>query len=286
LPPPVLARQDRQESLPLVEIMLPELADKTAEDAPGTAPSLLLEPPPPEDAEALDLLLWSAPESEPAREAPEPPAPAPAPNEAAPLPELPPWPPIEPRFVAIEEPPSWHEDEPAVEMAAEPEPPPTPRVEPETVASTPPAPAEEPVPAAPDAADILDYWDSLRGGRDFPSLDELDRAHVGATWPNTVLLAVEGTDLPRITRLGESDGEVEYTATVIDWIMSRGRNAAKRGEPMEEERRFSVSAGGARYRMLLLPLSSYGLTCDHVLCQLSRVPELGAVASFKRWLAS
>jgi len=134
--------------------------------------------------------------------------------------------------------------------------------------------------------DILDYWDSLRGGRDFPALDELDRTHVAATWPNTLLLAVDSADLPRITRLGASDGEIDYTATVVDWIMSRGKQSAKHAEPMEEERRFAVSTGGARYRLLLLPLSSYGLNCDHVLCQLSRLPELGAVASIKRWFAS
>ncbi len=183
-------------------------------------------------------------------------------------------------------------DDPEPEFApvAEPEP----RLVPIRVEAPPESPEEAPAPAARDAepppesgeADILDYWDSLRGGRDFPALDELDRNLVAATWPNTVLLAVEANDLPRITRLGESDGEIEYTATVIDWIMARGRNAAKRGEPIEEEKRFPISTGNARYRLLLLPFSSYGLKCDHVLGQLSRVAELGAVASFKRWLAS
>ncbi|HUJ99970.1 MAG TPA: hypothetical protein VLV85_17100 [Stellaceae bacterium] len=170
---------------------------------------------------------------------------------------------------------------------------PEPRPMPTLVEAPPEPPAEAPAPTTLDAeppesggADILDYWDSLRGGRDFPALDELDRSLVAATWPNTVLLAVEATDMPRITRLGESDGEVEYTATVIDWIMSRGRNAAKRGEPIEEEKRFPITNGSARYRLLLLPFSSYGLKCDHVLGQLTHVEELGAVASFKRWLAS
>jgi hypothetical protein len=182
------------------------------------------------------------------------------------------------------------EPEPEFEPVAEPEP----RPRPVLVEVPPVSPAEAPVPVAAEdepapesgKADILDYWDSLRGGRDFPSLDELDRSLVAATWPNSLLLAVEATDLPRITRLGESDGEIEYTATVIDWIMSRSRSAAKRAGPIEEEKRFPVSNGSARYRLLLLPFSSYGLKCDHVLGQLSRVAELGAVASFKRWLAS
>jgi len=169
-----------------------------------------------------------------------------------------------------------------------------PRPRPVLVETPPEPPAEAPAPAALDAepppesggADILDYWDSLRGGRDFPSLDELDRSLVAATWPNTVLLAIDATELPRITRLGDSNGEVEYTASVIDWIMSRGRHAAKRSAPIEEEKRFPISNGSARYRLLLLPFSSYGLKCDHVLGQLTRAAEIGAVASFKRWLAS
>ncbi len=181
--------------------------------------------------------------------------------------------------------------EPEFAPVAAPEPRPRPVLV-ETLPEEPPA--EAPAPAALDAepapeaggADILDYWDSLRGGRDFPSLDELDRSLVAATWPNTVLLAIDATEMPRITRLGDSNGEVEYTASVIDWIMSRGRHAAKRGAPIEEEKRFPVSNGSARYRLLLLPFSSYGLKCDHVLGQLTRAAELGAVASFKRWLAS
>jgi hypothetical protein len=176
-----------------------------------------------------------------------------------------------------------------------PEPPPEPRPM-LTLVDAPPAEPAEPASEAtaePSAAaapaeggepDILDYWDSLRGGRDFPALDELDRAHVAASWPDTVLVAVGPSELPRITRLGESSGEIEYTATVIDWIMSRGRNSVKRGEAMEEEHRFPISTGSARYRLLLLPLSSYGLTCDHVLCQLTRAQERSAVSGWKRWL--
>ncbi|HZB91657.1 MAG TPA: hypothetical protein VE397_09460 [Stellaceae bacterium] len=177
--------------------------------------------------------------------------------------------------------PEAHDATADIAAPAPPEPPPAPILLGPPPAEEPPAAASEPE----SAADLVDYWDSLRGGRDFPALDELDRGHVADTWPNTVLLAIDVADLPRITRLGESDGEIEYTATVIDWIISRGRNAAKRGEPIEEERRFPVSSGNHRYRLLLLPFSSYGLKCDHVLGQLSRAEEIGAVASFKRWLA-
>jgi hypothetical protein len=184
--------------------------------------------------------------------------------------------------------------------AAEPEPPvdlldlALPPLDPAPEAEAAPAPdaelAHEPeaaFAAAPDGGDeldILDYWDSLRGARDMPALDDLDQGHVAATWANTLLLAIDQPELPRITRLGENNGEIEYTAMVIDWIMARGRHSARHAEPMEEERRFAVSSGGARYRLLLLPVGS-SAAADHVLCQLARVEELGAVASFRRWLA-
>ena len=147
-----------------------------------------------------------------------------------------------------------------------------------------PTDAEVPATEAESREDILDYWDGVRGARELPTLDDLDREHIAATWPNTLLVAVEAAELPRITRLGENSGEIEYTAMVLDWIMARGRHSAKRGEPMEEDKRFAVASGGARYRLLLLPLGSDDGKSDHVLCQLARVEELSAVASFRRWL--
>jgi hypothetical protein len=305
LPPPVIDRHAQQESLPFAEVMLPELADDSPDETPE--PEIFMPEPTalPAEAESLDLLLWSGSEAEPAAPAFEPEPTLPDSEVVEPElvePVLPETASIEPAAaksepdaeaepIALE--PDIVEIEPRlIELGAPvlmpepvPEPMPAPSVpqrDEASLAATPPVPLE----TAATHADILDYWDSLRGGRDFPPLDELDRAHVAATWSNTVLLAIESQELPRITRLGENDGEIEYTANVIDWIMSRGRNSAKRGEPMEEERRFPVSEGSARYRLLLLPFSSYGLSCDHVLCHLSRAPEISAVASFKRWLAS
>jgi hypothetical protein len=159
----------------------------------------------------------------------------------------------------------------------------------DTVVQLPLAAAEPATPAqtAPEevrAPDILDYWDSLRGVRDYPSVDELDRAHVAASWSNTVLLSFK-TEIPQITRIGENNGEIEYTAMVTSWLMTRGRHAVKRGEPMEEEQKFPLSTGSGRYRLLVLPMLGKGSdACDHVLCHITRAQERSAVASFKRWL--
>jgi hypothetical protein len=138
------------------------------------------------------------------------------------------------------------------------------------------------------ADEIIDYWDGMRGGRDFPSLSELDRTMIAACWPNSVLLAFGQTEppMPKISRIGEPNSEVEYTAMVTDWILSRGGQSVKRGEPMEEEQRFPVSTGMARYRLILLPFASQGPKADHVLCHLARIEDLSPAAAFKRWLTS
>jgi hypothetical protein len=145
----------------------------------------------------------------------------------------------------------------------------------------------DPAPTGADA--LIDYWDERAGDRLFPALAELDRERIAQAWPNTVLLSFGNGDMPRMTRLGEPDGEVEYNLMVTDWVLSRGRQAAERAEALEEEQRFPVGRGRARYRLVLLPCSNEGSRVDHMLCHVSRLaeqPKLSAVASFKRWLAS
>lgn len=149
------------------------------------------------------------------------------------------------------------------------------------------APEQKVAPTSADA--LIDYWDEHAGDRLFPALTDLDRERIAQFWPNTVLLSFGNGDMPRMTRLGEPDGEVEYNLMVTDWILSRGRQAAERAEALEEEQRFPVGRGRARYRLVLLPCSNQGFRVDHMLCHVSRLaeqPKLGAVASFKRWLAS
>ncbi|HWG78331.1 MAG TPA: hypothetical protein VN681_01070 [Stellaceae bacterium] len=131
---------------------------------------------------------------------------------------------------------------------------------------------------------IIDYWDSLRGSQPVPALDALDRGLVRRSWPNCMLVAYGGA--PKLTRIGEENGEIEYLEMVIHWILSRGQVAASRGEPMEEEKRFPVSDGNARYQLLLLPLANAEGKSDHVLCHLLRVKEAAKPKGFKRWLAS
>jgi hypothetical protein len=136
--------------------------------------------------------------------------------------------------------------------------------------------------------DLIDYWDGLAGERVFPAFAELDRSFVAECWPNSVLLTFGASEMPKITRLGDPDGEVEYNGMVTEWILSRGGHAAHRADALEETQRFPVSSGNVRYRLVLLPCSNDGRQIDHVLCHVSRLhePKLSAAAAFKRWLAS
>lgn len=216
-----------------------------------------------------------------------PPPRAPAPATAAPVPpvgvEPPPPAVVEPTPTAIEPPPLMVEPDerdavpaaPALRLVAE-TPAPAARAE---------APAERSSSALPTTIDqIIDYWDSLRGGKPVPPLDALDRGLVRRSWPNCLLVAYGAA--PKLTRIGEENGEIEYLEMVIHWILSRGQIAASRGEPMEEEKRFPVSDGNARYQLLLLPLANADGKSEHVLCHLLRVKEAAKPKGFRRWLAS
>ncbi|HEX7968778.1 MAG TPA: hypothetical protein VF502_11200 [Stellaceae bacterium] len=280
--------------------------------------SLPVPPPAPRDPPPQPAAAAAAPSPEPAAPSPpesmaEPAPPASLPPEAAQAVE-----PGPPRPLLDEEDVRRLLDPPG-RRPAHPAPAPEPRltVDPdEREAAVPPAPAElrlvvdapEPTaPAAPPEAqapragaaspaapapgsidEIIDYWDGLRGSRPVPPLDVLDRGKVGRSWPNCLLVAFGAADTvtPKLTRLGEENGEIEYSEMVIHWILSRGRLAARNGEPMEEEKRFPVTGGGnARYQLLLLPLATPEGRSEHVLCHLNRVKEV-AKGGFKRWLAS
>jgi hypothetical protein len=232
--------------------------------------------PPPAIAGASERPAVSAPTAKAPAAPPAPPTPAPAPPAM-----------VDPEPPTVVEPPSLMIE--PDEREAVPPAPAAPELR--LVAETPP-PAKAEVPAERPSAgglpttidQIIDYWDSLRGGKPVPPLDALDRGLVRRSWPNCMLVAYGGA--PKLTRIGEENGEIEYLEMVIHWILSRGQVTASRGEPMEEEKRFPVSDGNARYQLLLLPLANAEGKSEHVLCHLLRVKEAAKPKGFKRWLAS
>lgn len=266
---------------PAAEPTRPAAPPSVAAEPPrADAPSLVRPRPPTRLLGEDEIRQLLDPPERRATPAPEPPAMAAQEPEPAPVPAPPPEPPL---MVA----PGERDDVPPAPTAPEL------RLVVEPPAAAPKAEAapEHPPSAAPPSSidQIIDYWDGLRDGKPFPPLNTLDRSHVGR-WPNCMLVAYGANDtvMPRITRIGEENGDIEYLEMVIHWILSRGRIAARKGEPMEEEKRFPVTGGNARYQLLLLPLATAEGKSEHVLCHLARVKEVAKPkgGAFKRWLAS
>jgi hypothetical protein len=146
-----------------------------------------------------------------------------------------------------------------------------------TVAPAAPPPPLKPAPSAaasakeppPRAEEIVVYWERLRRGRALPPIAEVDRSLVGNAWPDSLIVMFDrDTAMPRISRLGDTDGAIEYTPMVTDWILTRARMAAKRAAKLEEVQTFPLEGASARYRLFLLPLGMGNGTSDGVLCHL------------------
>jgi hypothetical protein len=145
-----------------------------------------------------------------------------------------------------------------------------------TAAPLPAAPAPAVAAAAeppPRAEEIVVYWERLRRSRPLPPLAELDRALVAKGWPDSlVVIFDDDSAMPRISRLGATDGAVEYTPMVTDWILTRARQASRRGTKLDEVQNFPMVDGESpRYRLFLLPLGMSSGGGGGVLCHLCRV---------------
>ena len=77
--------------------------------------------------------------------------------------------------------------------------------------------------------------------------------------------------MPRISRLGATDGEIEYTPMVTDWILTRARQSAQRAQKFDEVQDFPMGGDRPRYRLISLPLGVANVASDGVLCHLCRV---------------
>ena len=139
---------------------------------------------------------------------------------------------------------------------------PTPNPAPPAAAPPPPPQAAAEPPPRPE--EIVVYWERLRRGRPLPALAELDRALVAKAWPDSLIVVFDQEALPRISRLGATNGEIEYTPMVTDWILTQARQAARRGTKLDELQSFPLAGESARYRLFLLPFGQG----ESVLCHL------------------
>ena len=151
------------------------------------------------------------------------------------------------------------------------------RVEPAQPAPQPMAARQAPRPH--DDAELVAYWNALRGAKPLPPFALLDRERVSASWPDSLTVTYTENDaaMPQIKRLSKPTGEIEYSPMVTDWILSCAREVARRGQAMEDVQEFPSSLGLADYHLLLLPFATPQSGSTHVVCHLSRTSR-GRVA--------
>ena len=118
--------------------------------------------------------------------------------------------------------------------------------------------------------ELIDYWDSLRGGRELPLLSRLDRTRIAISWPNTLMVGFDADHMAQLTRLSRLTHDVLVTSAVTEWLLSCARRVARLGKAMETERDFADEPKLRQYRLLLLPFAGPAGASDFILCNLRR----------------
>ncbi len=123
---------------------------------------------------------------------------------------------------------------------------------------------------------LLNYWEQLRGERDYPSLDDIDPTAIGEIWPYCFLLDVEHyRAFPYFQYLGPSlakysgiflGGQRDWSFTLLKKAVCHFREALERGAPvLVEEELTQYDNRKLLLRSVLLPLSDDQETIDHLL---------------------
>lgn len=253
---------------PAAEAAKPAKAPAPIAALPPPAPVSLLPPPTPANRapQAAPPKREGPPAPPPAMSSP-PISPAPRPAVAVPPPLPLPKPHAVPQSAAPHAPVSAPVIALAPKAAA-----PTPAKQIDPVRPTPQPPAAGHMLRPHDNAELVAYWNELRGGKALPPFALLDRERVSASWPDSLTVSYAESDaaMPYIKRLSKPTGEIEYSPMVTDWILSCAREVARRGQAMEDLQEFPSSAGLADYHLLLLPFATPQSRSTHVVCHLSR----------------
>jgi hypothetical protein len=198
----------------------------------------------------------------------------------------------------VVEPPAIPAPAVEVEAAAPAAPEPPPAVEPApAVALAPVEPLPVPTPpAAPEFTELADYWRSLLGGEDHPTLDSIDRDLVTERWPGSLLIAyTPASQDPRgelrpgcVTRLGTAcaatQSAVDAGSHSTEWMLEVARAALVNDEPVEEQQRLATLTGVAGFRMVALPLGPSNGLASAVLCTLLPSPVAPRFGKRRTWL--
>jgi hypothetical protein len=128
---------------------------------------------------------------------------------------------------------------------------------------------------------LLSYWNELRGGRSFPSENEIDPDALNDLWPSCFLLSIDDVTRRigyRYSYLGsdliEAYGEDQHNPDVIMRLVSSASMPMVRkfdevletGKPVIDESEFiNLKHMHIRYRTCMLPLGLADGTVTHIL---------------------
>ena len=122
-------------------------------------------------------------------------------------------------------------------------------------------------------AAVYDYWLSIRGDREFPTIRDLDPLQISDAGPCSLLLElIAGGDDAEIRHIGDhlmGDADVARIGeaprhSLLACIAGKLAVVAISREPLAVEDDYETAAGTARCRATLLPFSSTGPWVDYV----------------------
>lgn len=123
---------------------------------------------------------------------------------------------------------------------------------------------------------LLNYWDSLRGNRIYPGLDDIDGAMIPDLWPWCFVLDTRrdypspyfeylGEDLAKYSGIYLS-GKDDWRVTLLDKAAEHlDRTLAAREPILIEDELRRYDGRELLFRSIMLPLSEDGETISHVL---------------------
>lgn len=123
---------------------------------------------------------------------------------------------------------------------------------------------------------LLDYWETKRGARAYPSLDDIEPDEISDLWPHCFVLDVKNfKDFPYFHYLGPRlarysgvflSGKHDWSRTLLKKSVCHYKEALQRRAPvLVEEDLIQYDNRHLLFRSVLLPLSDDGATINFLL---------------------
>lgn len=125
---------------------------------------------------------------------------------------------------------------------------------------------------------LLSYWSRIKGDRPFPSLADMQIADISELWHHTFTLSLVGAPKehhfqyfgPALASIFNTDYTGEFLEIAMQDVMLSTTlgfydKVVETRAPASESAEFEYNGKEVRYRSLIVPLSSDGVTIDYLL---------------------